>query len=49
MLTLQIGELFNKIAAEAAMVYVKRIMQLDLCRLKATDYKFNKFVHLPRA
>ena len=44
-----LDELSEKIAAEAAMVYIKRNKQLDLGKLKATDYKFNKFVHLPRA
>ena len=41
--------LSEKIAAEAAMVYLKKEKRFDLTRLKATNYKFNKFVHLPRA
>ena len=41
--------LSDRVAAEAAMVYLKKEKRLDLSRLKATNYKFNKFVHLPRA
>ena len=39
----------ERIAAEASMIYVKRDKTLDLGKLRVTDYKFNKFVHLPRA
>ena len=31
------------------MVYIKRDNTLDLDKVKVTDYKFNKFVHLPVA
>ena len=41
--------LSERIKAEASMVYMKREKRLDLGKLKVTDYKFNKFVHLPRA
>ena len=30
------------------MVYDKENKSLDLGRLKASDYKYNKFIHLPK-
>ena len=35
--------------AKANMVYDKSEKSLDMGRLKATEYKFNKYVHLPKA
>ena len=34
--------------AKAAMVYLKSEKALDLSKLKATDYKFNKHIYLPK-
>ena len=42
-------EMSEVIEAKASMVYEKSEKVLDLGKLKVTDYKFNKFVHLPRA
>ena len=43
-----IEALSNEIAARAGMIYSKKDKNLNLGRLKATDYKFNKYVCLPR-
>ena len=40
--------LSNEILAKAGMIYSKESKSLNLGKLKATDYKFNKFLHLPR-
>ena len=42
------SEAANIEAAKAAMVYLKSDKTLDLGKMKATDYKFNKHVFLPR-
>ena len=37
------------IMAKSSLVYDKSNKSLDMGRLKATEYKFNKYVHLPKA
>ena len=43
-----LSEVAEKEEAKAAMVYVKSEKVLDLGKLKATEYKFNKHVFLPK-
>ena len=43
-----LSDLADKEEAKAAMVYIKAEKVLDLGKLKATDYKYNKHVFLPR-
>ena len=38
----------KEIEAKMKMVYDKENKSLDLGRLKASDYKYNKFIHLPK-
>ena len=38
----------EKICAKANLVYDKEDKSLDLGRMRATDYKYNKLIHLPR-
>ena len=42
-----LSELAEKEEAKTAMIYLKSDKTLDLGRIKATDYKFNKRVFLP--
>ena len=35
-------------AAKAAMVYLKSVKSLDLRKMKAADYKFNKHILIPK-
>jgi len=38
----------EKIEAQARMLYNKETKSLDMGNLRASDYKFNRFIHLPR-
>ena len=44
-----LSELAEKEEAKTAMTYIKSEKQLDLGKLKATEYKFNKHVFLPKS
>ena len=39
----------RKIVAESGLTYDKETKTIDMGKFKATNYKFNKFVHLPDA
>ena len=45
--SLSLSEEAEKEAARSAMIYLKSKKSLDLGKIKATDYKFNKRVFLP--
>ena len=45
----EVGLAERMVVAEAGLTYDKESRVIDMGRFKATNYKFNKFVHLPEA
>ena len=44
----ELEEKINQISTESRLMYNKRTRCLDMGNLRASDYKFNRFIHLPR-